>query len=89
MELARRYMQGDCNEIQFNYIISTEKLDRSSVEELIEKFSYHDPVSTVAKLMIAYIMLHFASCLIYTPPPENPVPLGGGSIHSLIKCLQA
>lgn len=66
LELAKRYLEGDCNEIQFNYIIATEKLDRNRVERLVEQINYNGPMASFAKMMLIYIMIHFAFCLIYS-----------------------
>ena len=66
LELAKKYLDGDCNDIQFNYIITTEKLDRNRIERLMEQINYNGPMAAVAKMMLLYIMLHFIFCFVYS-----------------------
>ena len=66
IELARRYSTGDCNETQLNYLVSTEKMDRSKVEELIEKMSYGEPMASMAKTVLIMIVFHFLFCIAYS-----------------------
>lgn len=66
LELAKRYMDGECNDIQFNYIITTEKLDKNRIELLIEQLSYNGPMASIAKMMLLYIMFHFVFCFVYS-----------------------
>jgi hypothetical protein len=66
LELARRYLDGDCNDVQFNYIMTTEKMDKDRMERLIEQISYNSPITSVAKMMLIYIMMHFVFCLLYS-----------------------
>jgi hypothetical protein len=66
LELAKRYLEGDCNDIQFNYIVSTEKLDRNRIERLMEQINYNGPMVAAAKMMLLYIMLHFVFCFVYS-----------------------
>lgn len=66
VELAKRYLDGDCNEIQLNYIIHTEGMDGKRVEKLIDYMAYHEPINTVVRLMIVYMISHFAFCLAYS-----------------------
>lgn len=66
LELAIRYMDGDCNDTQFNYIITTERLDRSRVERLVEQIGYNGPMASIAKMILIYIMIHFVFCFVYS-----------------------
>ena len=34
-EIAKRYIEGECNEIQLNYLVTTERLNLSSIESLM------------------------------------------------------
>jgi hypothetical protein len=63
IRLAKRYLEGDCNEIQMNYIISTEKLDRSNVDRLISTLSIGDPMIAFAKVILVFMVMHFFVCL--------------------------
>jgi len=64
--IARRYQQGDCNDVQLNYLISTEKLDRDRMEKLIATMGNMDPFVAFAKVALIYIMVHFAACVAYS-----------------------
>jgi len=66
IDLARRYMDGDCNEIQLNYLINTQNLDRSRIEELVSRMSYAEPMALAAKTVLAMMIVHFVLCLAYS-----------------------
>lgn len=65
LELAKRYALGECSETQLNYIIQTEKLNKERVERLIDQIN-HDPIQTVAKLMLLYIIVNFLLCGLFS-----------------------
>lgn len=64
-EIAERYLYGECSELQLNYLVHTEKLDRSRIEGLIEHTCYRTPLATAAKFLLACVMAHFFVCLAY------------------------
>lgn len=66
LEIARKYMSNEYTEVQFNYLLVQNKIDRTRMESIIEHLSYHEPIAVVAKLMLAYIMVHFAFCVAYS-----------------------
>jgi hypothetical protein len=66
VELARKYIRGECNETQFNYIMCMENIDKKKMEKIISELSYVEPMATAAKLMLAYMFLHFMACLIFS-----------------------
>jgi hypothetical protein len=66
LEIARKYMSNEYTEVQFNYLLVQNKIDRIRMESIIENLSYQEPMAIVAKLMIAYIMTHFAFCVAYS-----------------------
>lgn len=65
LKLAKRYLGGDCNDLQMNYIIQTENLNRGRVEGLISALSIGEPMIAFAKVMLAFMLLHFTACLLY------------------------
>lgn len=65
IRLAKRYLEGDCNDVQMNYIIQTESLDRDRVEGLISAMSFGEPMVAFTKVMLAFMAFHFLVCLIY------------------------
>jgi len=64
IELARRYMNGDCNDLQLNYIIATEHMDRDRMEELVDRLSYKEPMENAAKFALACMMVHLTACVV-------------------------
>ena len=64
LELAKRYMHGDCNDLQFNYIITTEHMDRDRLEELVDRLSYKEPMENAAKVLLAFMMVHLMACVV-------------------------
>jgi len=64
-EIARRYLYGECSELQLNYLVHTEKLDRSRIEGLIEHACYRTPLATAAKFLLTCVFAHFLVCLAY------------------------
>lgn len=62
-ELANRYMEGNCNETQFNYLLHTQGLDRDRVESLVDELAYNLPLARAAKIMLMYIMFMSLFCL--------------------------
>ena len=63
-EIAKRYIEGECNEIQLNYLVTTERLNLSSIESLIENTCYRTPLATAAKFLLACVFAHFFGCLV-------------------------
>lgn len=66
LEIARKYLNREFTEVQFNYLLFQNKIERSRIESIIEHLSYHEPIAIVAKLMLAYIMVHFVFCVFYS-----------------------
>jgi hypothetical protein len=66
LSIARRYRHGECNDVQLNYLISTERLDRCRMEKLIATMENMDPFVAFAKVLLIYIMIHFAACVVYS-----------------------
>lgn len=66
LSLAERYINGECNDIQYNYIVSTEGMDRNRLDELIKEMSYHSPLLVSAKILLLFIVFNFFFCLLYS-----------------------
>jgi hypothetical protein len=66
LDLARRYNNGDYNEIQFNFLVVQNKLNRERMDSLIEKLGYEHPLKIATKFVIACMLIHFAACLFYS-----------------------
>lgn len=43
LDLAKRYKNGECNEVQFNFLVVQNKFDKKRIEELAEKLEYQLP----------------------------------------------
>lgn len=66
MELARKYRNREFTEVQFNYLLVQNGIEKSKMEALLESLAYHEPMTMVAKMILIYMMVHFASCLFYS-----------------------
>lgn len=66
LELARRYLRGDYNDIQLNYWIVQNKFEKQEIDNLITSVSIFDPFATVCKVLIAFMMMHFIVCVVYS-----------------------
>jgi hypothetical protein len=66
MELARKYLGREYTEVQFNYLLVQNGIDKKRMESILEYMSYSEPMVIAAKLMLLYIMIHFGLCLAYS-----------------------
>jgi hypothetical protein len=66
MELARKYLGREYTEVQFNYLLVQNGIDKKRMESILEYMSYSEPMVIAAKLMLLYIMIHFGFCLAYS-----------------------
>jgi hypothetical protein len=66
MELARAYNRGHYNDVQFNYLVVQNRLDKKRMEELLESLGYNEPMAVIAKFVILCMMLHFGVCFFYS-----------------------
>lgn len=66
LELARKYLGQEYTEVQFNYLLVQNGIDKKKMESLLEHLSYREPMAIVVKLMLIYIMIHFGFCLAYS-----------------------
>jgi hypothetical protein len=66
IELARKYMNQEYTEVQFNYLLFQNKIEKERMESIIEHLSYQEPMVVAAKMMLIYMMVHFALCLAFS-----------------------
>ena len=65
-ELVRRYISGDFTDVQLNYLIIQNKLDKSRVQNLIEQAKKFEPFIVASKVIIGTMMFHFLMCFLYS-----------------------
>lgn len=65
-ELARKYLNHECTDVQFNYLLVQNGIDKKRMESVLEHLAYQEPMAIVVKLMLLYIMIHFGFCLVYS-----------------------
>lgn len=66
LELARKYLGREYTEVQFNYLLVQNEIDKKRMDSILEYLSYREPMAIVVKLMLIYIMIHFGFCLAYS-----------------------
>jgi len=64
-EAARRYLRGDCNDIQLAYLVSSYGSSPERMEAILEKMSFRMPIASASKIILAYIVIEFLACLAY------------------------
>jgi hypothetical protein len=63
--LAKRYVSGDCTDVQLNYLICQNKLDKIRVHQIVKQLEYTSPMANTCKFLVLCMMGHFFLCLIY------------------------
>ena len=63
--LAKRYVNGDCTDVQLNYLISQSKLDKIRVQQIVKQLEYTSPMANTCKFLILCMMGHFFLCFVY------------------------
>lgn len=66
IDLAKRYVCGDCNEIQLNYIILENKFDRNKIELLISYYRNVEPFYVACKLLLGFLIFNHVFSAICT-----------------------
>jgi hypothetical protein len=67
LELAKKYTRGEYTEVQFNYLIFKNNLDKNKMHELVLYIEGLEPVTTIIiKLLLAYMGFHFLFCIAYS-----------------------
>jgi hypothetical protein len=64
-ELAARYLRGECNEVQLNYLAHQIGLTPDEMEKLIDRASYIGALERASILVISLIFFNFFSCFLY------------------------
>jgi len=66
LELAKKYVNGDYNEIQLNYIISTNNLNKKNVDLLISFCRTYAPFATFCWVVVLFYIFHLVFCFMYS-----------------------
>lgn len=66
IELADRYLRGECTEVQLNYLAHQCGSDRERMERIIDSMSTRNPLASAAKFILLCIVIHFWSCAVYS-----------------------
>lgn len=66
MDLAKRYIRGDLTEVQLNYLAFQNGLNKRKIRRLVRYVQSTEPFFIVVKLLIAFMMFHFFTCLLYS-----------------------
>ena len=65
IEIAKSHLSGRYNEVQFNYVLVQNGLDKHRMEGLLEKISRNEPLVAAAKVVLGMMMFHFLACTVY------------------------
>lgn len=65
IKLAKDYINGRYNDTQFNYIISTKKLNKKNIELLISTISIFEPFHAFSWVMILFFTINIIICSLY------------------------
>jgi hypothetical protein len=66
IDLAKRYISGDFTDVQFNYLIVQNKLNKRKMRKLVNYVKTTEPFYVFCKLMIGFLIFHFLSCFLYS-----------------------
>jgi hypothetical protein len=66
LNLVKKQMSGEYNDIQFNYWVVYYNLDKKRLEEIKDDIYSMEPMVRACKFLLAVIMVHFLFCLIYS-----------------------
>lgn len=64
-ELALRYMTGDINDVQLNYLSYQGNISKRKIKRLANQISSISPFLTAVGLLILFVLFHFLFLLIY------------------------
>lgn len=65
-ELASRYLRGEYNEVQFNYMTHQCGSSRDRMEEILEMISFRTPLLNAARFILICMLVHFLFCLAHS-----------------------
>lgn len=66
IDLVKRYLSGDYNDIQLNYWIVQNNFDKKEIRRLIEYTKSTEPFVFLCKLIMIYILFNFIFCFFYS-----------------------
>lgn len=66
LDLAKKYINKELTDVQFNYICFQNHIDKKRIDEVVEYLSYQEPFAMVCKFLIFYMLLHFFLCFLYS-----------------------
>jgi hypothetical protein len=64
-ELAKKYKDGEYTEVQFNYLIRQNSMDKEKMQNLVDYIDSYEPMMVAAKFIILCMVTHFALCFMY------------------------
>jgi len=66
LHLAKKYLGREYTEVQFNYLLVQNGIDKKRMESILEYMAHGEPMVVAAKLVLMYIIIHFGFCLAYS-----------------------
>ena len=65
IDLAKKYLIGEYTDVQFNYLMYQNNIDKNKMNNLINYLESISPIATMCKLLLALLFFHFISCFFY------------------------
>jgi len=66
IDLAKKYLVGEYTDVQFNYLIFQNKIDKNKMNNLIDYLQSISPIIIASKLLLALLFFHFVACFFYS-----------------------
>lgn len=66
ISLAKKYIAGEYTDVQFNYLIVQNKLNKKKMRRLVEYVKTTEPFYVACKLMIGFMLIHFLVCFAFS-----------------------
>ena len=66
IELAKKYISGDCTDVQFNYLVVQNKLNKKRMKRLVDIIRTTEPFYVFCKLLLLFMFFHFLLCFLYS-----------------------
>jgi hypothetical protein len=63
-ELAMRYVNGDINDVQLNYLAVQSKTTEERVREIAEYVNFVSPFLVASGLVLAFLFFHLIFCFL-------------------------
>ena len=64
LELAMRYINGDINDVQLNYLAVQSKTTEEKVREIAEYINFMSPFLVASALLLAFFSFHLIFCFL-------------------------